>query len=288
MRRLFTFEVLERKFQDAALLPKLPQSAVDILHCLNRDDAHVSELEKLVVQDDAVCAAVIGAANSALYGGRRPQASDPRGAILLLGERAVRLIVLTIFLRTVTLASREARTFVPKRFADHGMTVGYVVQWLEARDPSGTVSPDEALIVGALHDLGLAALAAIDPGLYNTVYAEARMRRCSLGEAFFELYGEPIEPQGAVVAGVWGLPDKIVRCLAEVHAGETKVAARVQYANWYAESAKRGITPWPCSVELDPRVLELAAVPTLGQADVDQIEQIERVAQAWQTVSEAA
>jgi len=288
MRRLFTFEVVERKLQDPDLLPKLSSDAIQILGCLNQDDTDTSELERLVVQDDALCAAVVGAANSALYGGRRPQASNPRGAILLIGERAVRMIVLTIFLRTITLASREARMFVPKRFADHGMTVGYVVQWLEARDRSSEVSPDEALIVGALHDVSLAALAAVDPALYNTVFAEARMRRCTLGEAFQALYGEEIEPLSATVARAWGLPAPIVQCLEEVCLAETKLAARVRYADWYAESAKRGITSWPCTVELEPRILELAALPIMEASEPDPIEQIDKVAQAWQTVSDAA
>lgn len=288
MRRLFTFDVVERKLQDPSLLPKLPPNAIEILECLNSEETETTRLEKLVVDDDAICAAVVGAANSALYGGRRPQAADPRGAILLIGERAVRLIVLGIFVRTLTLASREARMFVPKRFADHGMTVGYVVQWLEARDRSGDVTPDEALIVGALHDLSLAALAAVDPGLYNTVFAEARMRRCTLGEAFSELYGEPIEPLSAAVARVWGLPRSIVGCLEQLQNAETQIAARVLYADWYAESAKHGITSWPCTVELDPRILELAAVPSIENSEPDPIDQIDKVAQAWQTVSEAA
>lgn len=288
MRRLFTFDVLERKFHDPALVPALPSSSIELLHVLDREDASASELERLVRQDPAVLAAVLGAANSALYGGRRPQASNPRGAVLLLGERAVRLIVLSIWVRTICNLSRKCSTFHPRRFAEHGMSVGFFAQWLEAGDPSGTVTPDQALVAGALHDLAFAVLAAVDPGIYTAVFAEARMRRCSLNDAFEAIYDERLEPLGASVAAGWGLPGPVVACLASVRDAGTVAGARIAYGDWWAESRKRGMTPWPCTVELAPEVALRAAVPPPKQDEDDPLAPLDALSRAWQVGDQAA
>lgn len=288
MRRLFTFDVLEHKFQDASVVPSISPASVELVRLLDDGETSLSELERVVSDDPATLAAVLGAANSALYGGRRPQASNPRGAILLLGERAVRLIVLSVWLRTVTLSARRASTFVPKRFAEHGMAVGYFAQWIEAGRPSGTVTPDQALLAGALHDVAFAVLAAIDPGLYVTVFAEARMRRCSLNDAFEHVYDKRLEPLSATVARLWGLPEPVVSCLESVADASTTAGARVAFGDWWAEGRKRGMTPWPTSPALEPAVALAADVPAPYEGEPDPVGPLDALNHAWQSTEHAA
>lgn len=288
MRRLFTFDVLERKFQDPAAVPAIPPASIELVRLLDHGEASLAELERTVSEDPATLAAVLGAANSALYGGRRPQASNPRGAILLLGERAVRLIVLSVWLRTVTLPARKASTFVPKRFAEHGMSVGYFAQWLEASRPSGTVTPDQALLAGALHDLAFAVLAAIDPGIYTAVFAEARMRRVSLNDAFEHIYDRRLEPLSATVARCWGLPEPVVACMEDVETARSTAGARIAYGDWWAESKKRGMTPWPCPSVLEPDVALAADVPPAEEGEADPVGPLDDLSRAWQDPGHAA
>jgi HD-like signal output (HDOD) protein len=288
MRRLFTFNVLEHKFEDESVVPRITPASVELVRLLDDGGTSLAKLEEVVSEDPATLAAVLGAANSALYGGRRPQASNPKGAILLLGERAVRLIILSVWLRSVTSPARKASTFVPKRFAEHGMAVGYFAQWIEAGRPSGTVTPDQALLAGALHDVAFAVLAAIDPGLYVTVFAEARMRRCSLNDAFEHIYDRRLEPLSASVARLWGLPKPVVACLESVADASSTAGARIAFGDWWAEGRKRGMTPWPTEPSLDPKVALAADVPAPTEGESDPVGPLDALNRAWQSTEHAA
>ena len=151
------------KNNEPSVLPSLPDTAVRIQLAIEDDLSDADAVARLVQTDPAIATKLVKTANSALYGGRSPVATLT-AAVVRLGMQTTRNLVLTFALKEVF---RTRNKLLRQRMRDLWDHSAYIAAtcFVLAREVEG-VNPEEALLVGLVHDIGAIAVinyAARDP-----------------------------------------------------------------------------------------------------------------------------
>lgn len=272
------FEALLTKFRSAETLPDLPAAALELCDALDKGDANSSELERIILGDPAITASVLKAANSALFGGKTNNASTVKGAILLLGQKAIRSIAVSVWVQSLVHQSKGSPKFSPTKFAEHSMFVGFLSKYLlsslmKTKGVRSKWSPDELFAAGVLHDLGIGLLASIDPKLYESTIAVGAANGLSMHDAFHQITERSLDLLSVTAAQVWRLPDLFIDVLNNF--GEPLAASEEQdalcciaYADYLANLTGRTLCDWRVETEIDPQIVERVGIEQSDIADV--------------------
>lgn len=268
------FDLLIAKFRSAETLPDLPASALHLCDAIDKGDANTDELERIILADPAITAGVLRAANSAMFGGKSNQASTVKGAILVLGQKSVRSIAVSVWVQALVHQSKSSPKFNPARFAEHSMFVGFLSKYLmSSLTRAGRIrskwSPDELFAAGVLHDLGLGLLASIEPKLYERVLVHANSNALTFNAAFYDVTGHEIGLLGIAAAQAWKLPDLFIDVLMGFNEplqapDEVDAMCCLHYAEYLANKTGYALQDWRVEVSIEPEILE-----KVGLADED-------------------
>ncbi|EIC29544.1 MULTISPECIES: GGDEF domain-containing response regulator [Methylomicrobium] len=159
MNTEFSFHELKA----AERLPTPSGLALAIMQLLQKTDATLLELAELVKGDPALTARILGFANSAAFGARRPVATV-HDAVLMMGMNSVRNFALSLSL-------------INNHRDGHCMGFDYPIYWAQALAMAvaiaaitareRTIAPEEAFTIGLLSDIGRLALATAWPETYG-------------------------------------------------------------------------------------------------------------------------
>ncbi|MBS1721593.1 MAG: HDOD domain-containing protein [Armatimonadetes bacterium] len=275
------FDALLGKFRSAETLPDLPASALQLCDAIDKGDASTADLEKIILSDPAVTAGILKAANSALYGGRTNQASTVKGAVMLLGQRTVRSIAVSVWVQSLVHQSKGSPRFNAGKFASHSMFVGFMSRYLLSaaqanRGVRSGWSPEELFAAGVLHDLGLGLLASIDARLYDRVTAHASANGKTFSEAFHDVTERTIDTLGVAAAQAWMLPDLFVEVLLNYNDPlnadrEVDALCCVCYAEHLAMTTGHSLFDWRVEPTIDPTIVERVGLPAEELPEVLQL-----------------
>ncbi len=275
------FESLLAKFGSAEHLPDLPQSALQLCDAIDKGDVNANELERLILADPAITAGVLKAANSAMFGGKSNQASTVKGSILLLGQKTIRSIAVSVWVQSLVYQSKGSQKFSPTKFAEHSMFVGFLSKFLlsaasRTRGVRSVWSPDELFAAGVLHDLGIGLLASIDPKLFNRVYEIGETYGWSTHQAFTQITGHCLDELSVAAATAWRLPDLFITCLngfsnpLEAEA-EVDALCCLYYADYLADRFGNSLVEWKVEVTIDDAIVSRIGI---DNDDIPEILQI--------------
>lgn len=155
------------KNSESSILPSLPDTAVRIQLAIEDDLSNADAVARLVVTDPAMATKLIKTANSALYGGRS-SVKTPTAAVVRLGMHATRQLVLTFSLKEVFRTKNKLLRQRMRDLWEHSVQIAATC-FVLAHEVEG-VNPEEALLVGLVHDIGTIAVinyAARDPQLIS-------------------------------------------------------------------------------------------------------------------------
>jgi putative nucleotidyltransferase with HDIG domain len=179
-------------------LPHLPQTSLSAMEMTSKNSSSVADVAELIAHDAVISSELLRVANSALYASQHP-CTTLRDAVVRLGMRATRSMIMAVSMRTMLLrdkAFREIATEVWRQSQSAG-------QIARALAPKVGIEPESAYLIGLLHDIGKIAL-------LETVRREVRdrfeIRPCLIGRVFFLQH----ERAGARIAREWKLPDELV------------------------------------------------------------------------------
>jgi HD-like signal output (HDOD) protein len=204
------FDQIAARFANAKNLPEMPTAAMKVNQLLEADDASPLDVERAIVNDPALTAALLRTASSALYGRADQPVTTVRTALMRLGSKAVKAVTLSLWTQALVSATQGRTSMDANRFTDHSTFVGYLARYLFScrmhRDPfSTTWSPDEVFAAGVLHDLGTALLAVVEPSAFERVLSQARARNTPFSVKFFQTFEHPLSSLGARAVETWGL-----------------------------------------------------------------------------------
>ncbi len=277
----------QRFIRGIRYVPTLPTVLSQILSLLNDDKSSAADLEKIILNDQALSSKVLAVANSAYYGFRHQILTVTR-AVLALGYEEIRNICLGASL----MGFLHPSTFRDQTAAEllwlHSLTVGEAARLVGAHTRCAEADP--SFTAGLLHDLGKVVLAAFFPedvdSLKDLMVREALTYKEA--EKALDLDHGLI---GKALGEHWDLPPQLAETMGyhhDIHTGLTyfPLVAAVHVGDYLARQMGLGHSGNP-----DPPVIKEVVLDKLG-LDQPQLKELSKtlntrrlaVIGLWQTL----
>ncbi len=227
---------LEQIIERAGDLPALPKAVSRVLALTDDPDMDLSEVAEAIQTDPALSAKILRISNSPYYG-MRQYVGTLKLALVILGAREIRNIVLGVAvfdaLRTRKTASMLAGDFWKHSFETAAFSKKFG-EYLKL-----TVHGED-FVAGLLHDIGKVVLMRQFEEEYAPIYAETRGWGDALCAAEDEVFGFTHAEAAAALASYWNFPRTLVDGLMLHHpkpsmplreAVDPSLAAIVRLAN---------------------------------------------------------
>jgi putative nucleotidyltransferase with HDIG domain len=255
-------ELIQQRIDSGKInLPVCNPAILQANSALSDENAHLDDIEKLIMTDQVLAAEILGAANSPFYGGLSP-VRTVRNAIMRIGTQQVN--------RLMVFASEHAKyranDFLLGQLLSelwrHASTTALAAQWLAQRLRMRAI--EEVCFLGGLfHDIGkLLILRALDE-IKESRSLESVVSPALLKEILITAHSS----LGFKLLQSWNLPEEYCRIARDHHADEVApddvALAIVRLANESSRKLGLGLDPNPDLV--------LAATPEAGQLRISEL-----------------
>ncbi len=193
-------------------LPTLPAVALHVVQLCDRPDFAMQDVARAVSSDPVLAAKVLRLVNSSAFGIRREVSAIPQ-ALMFLGAKSVRNVALSFCLL------KDGREVEKAGFDYESHWKRSLVMAVASREIAklvGFARAEEAFLAGLTQDLGMLALAQIEPG-----YGEMLSAHTGPHEALLDkeksLYGDNHAAVSRWLLKRWRLPDEIQALAAQAH-----------------------------------------------------------------------
>jgi putative nucleotidyltransferase with HDIG domain len=196
--------------RNAVRVPPCPTAALKLRTVLGNPEHEVAEVVEVAKSDPTLAAAVLRVANSVFF--RRDQpATTLKGAVQRIGEKEIERLALAAGLAHELLKDGPLAT-VRRGIWHDAMTGAVVCEALARTRPH--MAPDEAFLVGLLHDVGkMVAVGAIEHILTKHKGLGARS-----AEVWYSVVERFHVELGLVLAVRWALPEVVSDVISQHHA----------------------------------------------------------------------
>jgi HD-like signal output (HDOD) protein/CheY-like chemotaxis protein len=196
-------------------IPSLPSLYSELVALLQREEAGMGEVARLIRRDLGVASQVLKLANSVHCASDRPVVEIGQ-ALAMLGVDSLRSLVLFRGLISSFDTPRPQGLDLEKLWF-HSFEVATGVRKLAVLEGESRLA-DLAFSVGLLHDIGLVVLATDPAGRYKAILEQAMSSRVPLAVLEHDTYGVDHAQIGAHLLNLWGLPPTFCRPVREHHA----------------------------------------------------------------------
>jgi HD-like signal output (HDOD) protein len=199
-------------------LGTLPRTAERVLSLLNSHETDMREVVRTLETDPAISAQLLRLVNAPFFG-LRQKASTVRQAVLALGLRGVRDVVLTCVAFQMLRGARGRRM---EELWLHGL---YSAQWasvLGRRDPA--VSEGECRVAGLLHEIGQPIVLQYFPEEWKRIEELVR-DGAPRGDAEAKVLGMTHGEIGAFLFRLWNFPAGLTQAVHYHHAPQAVLRA---------------------------------------------------------------
>lgn len=141
-------------------VPAMPNVIVHALNLMKDPDSSTKELAKIISYDQSLSTKVLTLVNSAYYGFPQQITSISR-ALTIIGMSKAKNIIVTVAMKPMLIGQGDKELW--KHSIKTAVGCEYIAKYLKIMDP------DEAFVIGFLHDLGKVVLTLKDSNLYNKV-----------------------------------------------------------------------------------------------------------------------
>ncbi|MCS6860553.1 MAG: HDOD domain-containing protein [Abditibacteriales bacterium] len=236
-------------------VPTLPTIVTQVFEVMRRPTSSAHDVEKVVVNDQAISAKILRVANSAFYGFPR-RITTIAHAIAILGFNNVQSMILGI----AAFDAFRAKKLNLYDFWKHSIATGTAARFIAQKVQCPA---DEAFTAGILHDVGKLIFVLQAENTYQNVLELQQREESPLSslEAEQSLLHFTHPEAGAVVAERWALPRRYVAAIAHHHdpaaaQEETTFCAVIALSNHAAHTAFPGAFSHPLPPDLLPTLLE--------------------------------
>lgn len=207
--------VLSRSFISSPdQVPSLPQVALSLIHSVLDDSTSADEIARGILLDPILTSRVLKAANSSLFGLRKPVSTVSR-AIPILGRKILKNFILTsVIFETFKIGNTEGF----KAFWKHTVGCALVCEWFCSNDET-LPDPEEGFLGGLLHDIGKLIIFSHHSHMMEKVlerlsdqsYLDQRTKPPLMVEN--DIWHVDHTIVGKWAAEKWKLPESIVECI---------------------------------------------------------------------------
>lgn len=209
---------IERVIERVGDLPAMPTIVHEALRLTDDPNAGMHDIDLVLQRDPALAARLLRVSNSPYYG-MRQYVGTLKLALVVLGIREIRNIILGV---TVFDALRDDKTeqLFLRDFWPHSLMTGGVAARLAERFPLGLKS--EAFLAGLLHDIGKLLLARCLPQQYLPMYEQAATGSEPIQAIERDTFGFTHADAAAALARHWSFPAALSDAISLHHARATR------------------------------------------------------------------
>lgn len=207
--------VLRDAIEQLGAVATLPGVAVRIMRIASDPGATEEDLLQALHTDPPLSARVLKVVNSAFYR-RQREVGALRAAVRMLGVDAVRNIALAASLHRLFRGGRGIPDFDPASVWSHSVAVGAAARRvaLETR----LVEPEEALLAGLLHDIGLIVAMQARPREFAVLIQRAAQEPHVPFRVLEEdVLGATHEEFGGALCDAWNFPAPLTHACRSHH-----------------------------------------------------------------------
>ncbi len=202
-----------RKVGDLKVLPFVARK---LLETISDENVSVSDLNDIIEKDQSITARVLKISNSALYG-LRQEVSSLQQAIMVLGFKTIRSIVLSV--STKSLYKNFGMT--EQMLWDHSIGVAISAKMLSA--DLGRDAGDIAFIGGLMHDIGRVVMNNEAPETFSEVMMKMYNDDVGSITAEEDFFGYNHSEIGSGVIAKWGLSPMLVEIIEKHHLNKCSI-----------------------------------------------------------------
>ena len=191
-------------------LPSLPDVALQVNKVVQDPDVDINKIADVVRVDPVLSTRIVQVANSAMYAGN-PETSSLRNAITRIGMKVTRSIVYSVILKGLYKPKTPVTQRYMERVYEECIRTGVVCHALSKA--TGILDPDQALLAGIIHNIGVIPILIIADRHEKLVSDEAMLD---------SVIAELEHNVGAALLTQWGFDDEL-----------TEVAK--EHDNWFRE-----------------------------------------------------
>lgn len=195
-------QILHAIAHEDVVLPALPGAASEILSLMDAPNASANQIMDVISGDPFISAQLVGTANGAAFADK-PQARTVRVAASRLGFHQLRNLVLSIAQSRMQFPNNPVLHKRMAELAEHSREVAMVSYVLALRYPH--LSPDQAMLAGLVHDIGILPLC---------LHIEKNHAQVT-EEALDEMICQCHSAVGAALLKKWNFPQELVDVAAQ-------------------------------------------------------------------------
>jgi len=198
----------EELLQNLQELPAMPNVMVKALKIIKNSETGIKELAEIISADQALSTKVLKLVNSAYYGFHQ-QITSVNHALTILGMTKAKNIILGSALKPMMTTQGS------KELWEHSIKCGIAAEQLA--QTLDVLNPDDAFIIGFLHDMGKMILSKHNPVAYSKIKYLVQNKGVGIidtEELFFKTNHCKI---GAQLCKKWQLPVVLTNCIKYHH-----------------------------------------------------------------------
>lgn len=260
--------------QRVSAVATLPAIAMRIIRLADDPSSTSDDMLEVLSSDPALATRVLKVVNSAFYG-RPRQVATTYAAIQLLGVSAIRNIAVAASLTRIYRGGRTVAGFDAASLWMHSVAVGAAARRLALLN--GKCAPDEAMLAGLLHDVGVVvSLQAWLPGFTSLIASVNANHLLDFRDAERQIIGADHEQFGEGLCDQWHFPKPLALSCGYHHhpldlpEGDRLLPSLVHVADILAARADIGFTRTVLNHEVIADVRELLG---LTERDLESVEE---------------
>jgi HD-like signal output (HDOD) protein len=204
------------KLQKLQYLPPLSATASRLLGMLGDESFTLQQLADAINQDPGLSARILGLANSAYFGQKKPILTIEDAIIRVLGLNMVKSLAFSIAV-SGTFESNGCRSFDLQEYWIHSLSIAMLSRQIcLVIDSEIQPDADGVYLAGLLYELGMLALAHEFPQEYDKVLLMSKQQPDkSRLELEAEVIGINHRQAGILLGHRWHLPEIVVQAMAQ-------------------------------------------------------------------------
>jgi HD-like signal output (HDOD) protein/ActR/RegA family two-component response regulator len=210
LRMLLRDENLQKIVGQIGSLPSLPVVYQEVMACLQKPNASLGDVGKVIGKDVGMTATLLKLVSSAFFGLSKPVSTVER-AVSFLGLDTLITLVLAqgIFKEAPPI---NVVGFSIEGLWQHSLATAGAARMIAGQQSCDKTTLDDAFLAGMLHDIGKLVLAQSMPDQYTEVLKKTGTGFAAHSEQ--ELLATTHADVGAYLLGLWGLTDAVVESVA--------------------------------------------------------------------------
>lgn len=189
-------------------IPPMPNVMVKALSVIKNPATGIAELAKIMQVDQAISTKTLSLVNSAFYGFRQ-QITSIQKALVVLGMMKAKNIIMSLALKQMMTAQGSRELW------EHSIKCAVAAEIL-AKEYK-VINPDDAFVIGFLHDIGKMLLNSKNPLKYSKVRYLAQQDNVNLVDIEDAQFGTNHCVLGALISKKWQLPVILTNCIRYHH-----------------------------------------------------------------------